>query len=135
MSSERHASSMPIAGTDTGGQTRPFACATAAHRTLKDLRSKRRGQPVLVVGHIVERKGQEATFEVFNDRLAVVKFPDGAAVGYDPLELLLPTEIDDKGVPYFEVRGCKSCGQLFPLTIEECNADKEPTSCPECGPG
>ena len=123
---------MPIVGTDTGGQTKPFACATPAQRTLKDLRSKRKGPPVLVVGHILERKGQEATFEVFNDRLAVIKFADGAIFGYDPLELLLPTEIDDKGVPYFEVRHCQDCGQLFPLTSEECDADQEPTQCPDC---
>jgi hypothetical protein len=123
---------MPIVGTDTGGQTKPFACAGPSQRTLKDLRTKRRGQPVLVLGHIVERKGQEATFEVFNDRLAVIKFADGAVLGYDPVELLLPTEIDEKGIPYFEVRQCDSCGQLFPLTAEECNADKEPTSCRDC---
>ena len=126
---------MPIAGTDTGGQTKPFACAGTAQRTLKDLRTKRRGQPVLVIGHILERKGQDATFEVFNDRLAVIKFADGAALGYDPLELLLPTEIDEQGTPYFEVRHCERCGQLFPLTLEECNADKEPISCPDCGGG
>jgi hypothetical protein len=124
---------MPIVGTDTSGQTKPFACTGATQRTLKDLRTKRRGQPVLVIGHILERKGQEATFEVFNDRLAVIKFADGAVLGYDPLELLLPTEIDENGVPYFEVRPCESCSQLFPLTLEECNADKEPTSCPDCG--
>jgi hypothetical protein len=126
---------MPIVGTDTSGQTKPFACAGAAQRTLKDLRTKRRGQPVLVIGHILERKGQEATFEVFNDRLAVIKFADGAVLGYDPLELLLPTEIDESGVPYFEVRHCESCGQLFPLTLEECNADTEPTSCSACVAG
>lgn len=125
---------MPVVGTDTGGQTKPFACAAAAQRTLKDLRTKRRGQPVLVVGHILERKGHEATFEVFNDRLAVIKFADGATLGYDPLELLLPTEIDDKGTPYFEVRHCEGCGQLFPLTTEECNAEEEPTLCTACGP-
>jgi hypothetical protein len=125
---------MPIVGTDTGGHTRPFACTAASQRTLKDLRTKRKGQPVLVIGHILERKGQEATFEVFNDRLAVIKFADGALLGYDPLELLLPTEIDDNGVPYFEVRHCESCGQLFPLTSDECDADQEPTRCPDCAP-
>ena len=126
---------MPIVGTDTSGQTKPFACAGATQRTLKDLRTKRRGQPVLVIGHILERKGQEATFEVFNDRLAVIKFADGAVLGYDPLELLLPTEIDESGVPYFEVRHCESCGRLFPLTLDECNADKEPTFCGDCVAG
>jgi hypothetical protein len=123
---------MPIVGTDTGGYTKPFACATAAHRTLKELRAKRRGQPVLVLGHILERKGQEATFEVFNDRLAVIKLADGAVLGYDPVELLLPTEIDEKGVAYFEVRHCTGCAELFALTAEECEADQEPTRCPDC---
>lgn len=123
---------MPIVGTDTGGHAKGFACATATQRLLKDLRTKRRGQPVLVLGHIAERKGQEATFEVFNDRLAVIKFADGAVLGYDPVELLLPTEIDAQGVPYFEVRPCAECEQLFPLTPEECAAEQEPTLCPAC---
>jgi hypothetical protein len=123
---------MPIVGTDTGGHTKQFECATASQRSLKDLRTKRRGQPVLALGHIVERKGQEATFEMFNDRLAVIKFADGVVLGYDPNELLLPTEIDEKGIAYFEVRPCKECEQLFPLTAEECSADKEPTHCPTC---
>jgi hypothetical protein len=87
---------------------------------------------VFVVGHIVERKGQEATFDVFNVRLAVVKFEDGITLGYDPSELLLPTEIDDKGVPYFEIRHCAACEQAFPLTAEEFHADDEPERCPDC---
>ncbi|WP_173044763.1 hypothetical protein [Nitrospira sp. KM1] len=120
---------MPIAGTSSSGQ---FSCATSDHRTLRDLRIKRKGQPVFVIGHLIDRKGQEATFEVFNDRLAVVKFPDGVAVGYDPFELLLPTDIDPDGVAYFEIRGCAICGQLFPLTGEECDAPQEPTACPDC---
>lgn len=120
---------MPLVGTSSSGH---FASAAAAQRTLRDLRTKRRGQPVLVLGHVLERKGQEATFEVFNDRLAVVKFQDGASLGYDPGELLLPTEIDEKGTAYFEVRPCRECGRLFPLTAEECDAEQEPTSCPEC---
>ena len=108
------------------------SCATATQRTLKDLRTKRKGQPVFVVGHRLERKGTEATFEVFNDRLAVIRFEDDARLGYDPLELLLPTEIDEKGVAYFEIRTCRLCEQLFPLTAEECDAEVEPTVCPEC---
>ena len=123
---------MPIVGTDTGGHTKGFACTTATQRLLKDLRTKRKGQPVLVLGHIAERKGQEATFEVFNDRLAVIKFADGAVLGYDPVELLLPTEIDPQGIPYFELRPCAECEQLFPLTAEECAAEQEPTVCPTC---
>ena len=80
----------------------------------------------------MERKGTEATFEVFNDRLAVIRFDDDARLGYDPLELLLPTEIDEKGVAYFEIRTCRVCEQMFPLTADECDADEEPTICPAC---
>jgi len=87
---------------------------------------------VLVLGHILARKGQEGTFEVFNDRLAIVKFSDGGMIGYDPCELLLPTDIDEKEVAYFEIRPCRQCEQLFPLTIEECEAAAEPSHCPEC---
>ena len=120
---------MPTAGTGSSGNV---AVATNSQRTLKDLRTKRKGQPVFVVGHIRERKGQEATFEVFNERLALVKFADGATLGYDPLELLLPTEIDDKGVAFFEIRQCSQCEQFFPLTVEEANASEERTLCPGC---
>ena len=120
---------MPTVGTSsTGG----FACATSEHRTLRDLRTKRKGQPVYVLGHIAERKGQEATFELFNVRLAVVKFEDGVTLGYDPNGLLLPTEIDEQGVAYFEVRQCPKCDQQFVLTAEECNAEEERAECPEC---
>lgn len=120
---------MPIVGTSSSGQ---FSCATATQRTLRDLRIKRKGQPVFVLGHLIDRKGQEATFEVFNDRLAVVKFADGAVIGYDPFELLLPTDIDQQGTAYFEIRTCGICEQLFPLTGEECDAPEEPTSCSDC---
>ena len=120
---------MPWVGTSSAGQ---YAYATASQRTLKDLRIKRKGQPVFVQGHVLRRKGQEATFEAFNDRLAVVKFGDEALVGYDPRELLLPTEIDEQGVPYFEIRPCRSCDMLFPLTLEERESDPEPDQCPDC---
>jgi len=120
---------MPSFGTSSSGS---FACTTATQRTLKDLPTKRRGQPVYVVGHNINRKGEEATFEVFNQRLATVKFQDETFLGYDPFELLLPTEIDDKGVAYFEIRHCQSCEQPFPLTLEECQSEQEPTVCPEC---
>jgi hypothetical protein len=120
---------MPSVGTSSSGQ---FSCATSAQHTLRDLRTKRKGQPVFVMGHLLERRGQEASFEVFNDRLAVVKFSDGLAIGYDPFELLLPTDIDPQGIAYFEIRKCRDCEQLFPLTSEECDAEDEPTSCPEC---
>lgn len=120
---------MPTAGTSsTGG----FAVATSSQRALRELQTKRRGQPVFVVGHVPDRKGQEATFEIFNVRLAVVKFSDGVQLGYDPGELLLPTEIDEKGVAYFEIRQCQKCDQYFPLTAEELHADQERTDCPEC---
>ena len=120
---------MPTAGTSSSGN---YAVVTATQRTLKDLRTKRKGQPVFVVGHAPERKGQEATFELFNERLALVKFSDGVILGYDPLELLLPTEIDEKGVGFFEIRQCKHCDQFFPLAKEEAAADTEPTACPAC---
>ncbi len=120
---------MPTVGTSSSGQ---FSCATTDQRTLRDLRIKRKGQPVFVLGHLVDRKGQEAIFEVFNDRLAVVKFSDGTMIGYDPFELLLPTDIDQEGTAYFEIRTCRLCEQLFPLTGEECDAPEEPTSCFEC---
>ena len=87
---------------------------------------------MLVLGHLLDRKGQEATFEVFNDRIALVKFSDGGSAGFDPIELLLPTEIDEKGIAYFEIRPCRTCGLLFPLTSEESAQDQEPTECPDC---
>jgi hypothetical protein len=120
---------MPLVGTSSSGQ---YSCATATQHTLKDLRTKRKGQPVFVLGHLLNRKGQEATFEVFNDRIALVKFSDGGTVGYDPIELLLPTEIDEKGIAYFEIRPCQTCELLFPLTREESDSDQEPTQCPDC---
>lgn len=120
---------MPTVGTSSSGH---FSCATSTQRTLRDLRIKRKGQPVFVMGHIPERKGQEASFEVFNDRLAVVKFADGVVLGYDPLELLLPTDIDQDGTAFFEIRPCRDCTQLFPLTADECEMEEEPTTCPNC---
>ena len=73
------------------------------------------------MGHVLERKGQEATFEVFNDRLAVVKFSDGVAIGYDPYELLLPTDIDPDGTAYFEIRPAPNASNFFPLTSDDAN--------------
>lgn len=121
----------PTAGTSSSGN---FATVSVLQRTLKDLRTKRKGQPVFVLGHVPERHGQEAVFELFNVRLAVVKFADGALLGFDPGELLLPTEIDDKEVAYFEIRQCAKCEQHFPLTLEEAGAEQERTECPECAP-
>lgn len=120
---------MPLAGTSSSGH---YSCATASQHTLKDLRIKRKGQPVVVLGHLLDRKGQEAAFEVFNDRIALVKFSDGGLLGYDPIELLLPTEIDEKGIAYFEIRPCHTCQVLFPLTLEEAESDEEPSQCPDC---
>mgnify|MGYP003336862168 CR=1 FL=1 len=120
---------MPLVGTSSSGQ---FACATDAQHTLKHLRTKRKGQPVFVLGHLLDRKGREATFESFNDRLALVKFDDGAILGFDPNELLLPTDIDASGTAYFEIRPCQSCDIFFPLTLAECDADEEPAQCPDC---
>ena len=120
---------MPLAGTSSSGQ---YSCATASQHTLKDLRIKRKGQPVVVLGHLLDRKGQEAAFEVFNDRIALVKFSDGGLLGYDPIDLLLPTEIDDKGIAYFEIRPCRTCQVFFPLTLEEADSEEEPTQCQDC---
>jgi hypothetical protein len=61
-----------------------------------------------------------------------VKFSDEGLAGYDPRELLLPTEIDEHGVPYFEIRPCRSCDTLFPLTLKESDSDHEPEQCPDC---
>ena len=120
---------MPLVGTSSSGQ---FSYATESQHTLKDLRTKRKGQPLFVLGHLLNRKGQEATFEVFNDRIALVKFSDGGIVGYDPIELLLPTNIDEKGIAYFEIRPCQACEILFSLTREESQMDHEPIQCPDC---
>jgi hypothetical protein len=120
---------MPSAGTSSSGH---YSRAASSQYTLKDLRTKRKGQPVLVLGHLLNRKGQEAVFEGFNDRIALVKFGDGGVAGYDPIELLLPTDIDEKGVAYFEIRPCRACEILFPLTMEEAESDREPVLCPEC---
>jgi hypothetical protein len=123
---------MPLFGTDTSDQAGRYSCASRSQRSLKDLRTKRKGQPVVVIGHLLDRKGKEASFQVFNDRLAVVRFEDGALLGYDPTELLLPTDIDDEGVAYFEIRSCRLCEQLFPLTAEESDREEEPSLCPAC---
>jgi hypothetical protein len=120
---------MPWAGTSSSGR---YSCAAASQHTLRDLRIKRKGQPVFVLGHLLDRKGQEASFELFNDRIALVKFSDGGTAGYDPIELLLPTEIDDKGIAYFEIRPCRTCELLFPLTLEEADAEEEPSECQDC---
>ena len=109
-----------------------FGVATETQRTLKDLRVKRKGQPVYVLGHDERFKGQEGVFEAFNIRLAVVKFANGKTLGFDPIDLLLPCEIHENGEAYFEIRYCEYCEQAFPLTASEFWAEREPATCPEC---
>ncbi len=111
-----------------------FFCATQTERTLKDLRTKRKGQPVYVMGHEDRYKGQEAVFEFFNVRLAVVKFADEKTLGFDPSDLLLPCEINEDGIAFFEIRYCEACDQLFPLTSEEFHQPVERSECSECAP-
>ncbi|MCY3729356.1 MAG: hypothetical protein OXF97_10240 [Nitrospira sp.] len=111
-----------------------FEVAMDSHRTLKDLRARQPGQPVCVVGSGDDRKGKEGVFQHFNVRLAVVKFPDGKTLGYDPLDLLLPCEIHEDGEAFFEIRTCAACNQIFPLTSDEFRAEQERTECPECQP-
>ncbi len=109
-----------------------FGCTTETQRTLKDLRDKRKGQPVYVLGHDERFKGQEGVFETFNIRLAVVKFANGKTLGFDPMDLLLPCEIHENGEAFFEIRYCQDCEQVFPLTAKEFWAEQEPKTCPEC---
>ena len=111
-----------------------YAVATDAQRTFKDLKIRKPGQPVCVIGGVDDLQGKEAAFQQFNIRLAVVKFADGKTMGYDPLDLLLPCEIHEDGEAYFEIRECSTCGQIFPLTSEEFRAPVERTECPECQP-
>ena len=111
-----------------------FFVATESQRTLKDLKVRKTGQPVCVIGHYDDRKGQEAVFQQFNIRLAVVQFSDGKVMGYDPSDLLLPCEIHEDGEAYFEIRKCTTCDQIFPLTSEEFRAEIERTECLECQP-
>ena len=114
--------------------TSEFGCASESQRTLKDLRVKRKGQPVYVMGHDERYKGQEGVFECFNIRLGVVKFSNGKTAGFDPSELLLPCELHEDGQAYFEIRYCEQCEQSFPLTSAEFWAEQERTTCPECSP-
>jgi len=106
--------------------------ATAEARNLRDLRNRKYGQPIYVSSdHPLARKGQTATWERFNVRLAVVKFVDGAVLGYDPADLLLPTCFEN-GMPVFEIRACQLCRTPFTLTQQEVEEKQEPTRCPAC---
>lgn len=122
-------------GTEEGpfAQAIGFAVATAQARTLRDLRQRRFGQPVYVASdHTIGRKGQVASWEKFNVRLAVVKFSDNVMLGYDPADLLLPTRFDPGGLPVFEVRTCELCQAPFTLTQQEIGDHNEPTRCSAC---
>jgi hypothetical protein len=114
-------------------QATGYAVATPNARNLRDLRNRRFGQPVYVTSdHPLIRKGQVATWEKFNVRLAVVKFTDNVLLGYDPSDLLLPTRFDDQGQPVFEIRVCGFCQLPFTLTQQELTEGLEPTRCSAC---
>ena len=123
---------MPGAEEGPFKQASNFSVATAEARNLRDLRNRKYGQPIYVSSdHPLARKGQMATWEKFNVRLAVVKFPDGALLGYDPTDLLLPTCFEN-GRPVFEIRTCQLCQAPFTLTQQEVKEKQEPTRCPAC---
>ena len=106
-------------------QATGYAVATPSARNLRDLRHRRFGQPVYVTSdHPLIRKGQVATWEKFNVRLAVVKFTDNMLLGYDPSDLL--------GQPVFEIRVCGLCQLPFTLTQQELTERLEPTRCSAC---
>jgi hypothetical protein len=114
-------------------QATGYAVASPPARNLRDLRHRRFGQPVYVTSdHPLIRKGQVATWEKFNVRLAVVKFTDNVLLGYDPADLLLPTRFDDQGQPIFEIRVCELCQLPFSLTQQEVDEQQEPTRCSAC---
>lgn len=113
-------------------QATSFAVATPQARNLRDLRQRRYGQPVYVCSdQILSRKGQVGTWEKFNVRLALVKFPDNVFLGYDPADLLLPARFEE-GKPVFEVRACTLCQAPFAVTQQEVEEKKEPAHCAAC---
>ncbi len=120
--------------THTAPDATQFAVASDSQRSLKDLRARRPGQPVCVVGYGDDQQGKEGVFQHFNVRLAVVKFSDEKTLGYDPQDLLLPCEIHEDGEAFFEIRHCAICNQIFPLTSEEFRAERERDTCPDCQP-
>jgi hypothetical protein len=114
-------------------QATRYSVASKEARTLRDLRQRRYGQPVYVTAdHPLNRKGQVGTWEKFNVRLAVVKFPDDVILGFDPADLLLPTRFDEQGHPLFEVRACELCQIPFSLTQRELEEGPQPTRCSAC---
>lgn len=80
---------------------------------------------------VLSRKGQVGTWKKFNVRLAVVKFPDNVLLGYDPVDLLLPTR-------YEEASRCSrripanSAGRRLPSRSRKWTRKKEPTRCVDC---
>lgn len=123
---------MPGAEEGPFAQAVSFAVATSDARNIRDLRHRRQGQPVYVTSdQVLSRKGQVGTWEKFNVRLAVVKFPDNAVLGFDPADLLLPTRYED-GKPVFDTRTCELCRTAFILTQQEVDEKKEPARCVEC---
>jgi len=123
---------MPGAEEGPFKQASNFSVATAKARNLRDLRNRKYGQPIYVSSdHPLARKGQTATWEKFNVRLAVVKFPDGVVLGYDPADLLLPTCFEN-GRPMFEIRTCQLCRAPFTLTQLDVEEKQEPARCPAC---
>ncbi len=123
---------MPGAEEGPFKQASNFSVATPPARNLRDLRNRKYGQPVYVSSdHPLARKGQTATWEKFNVRLAVVKFPDGVVLGYDPADLLLPTRFENDK-PVFEVRTCELCRAVFTVTQQEIKEKKEPVRCHAC---
>jgi len=125
---------LTVVGAEEGpfSQANSFAVATPQARNLRDLRHRRYGQPVYVCSdQVLSRKGQVGTWEKFNVRLALVKFPDNVFLGYDPADLLLPTRFEEDK-PVFEVRTCKLCQAPFVLTQQEVEEKKEPAHCAAC---
>ena len=113
-------------------QANSFAVATPQARNLRALRQRRYGQPVYVCSdQVLSRKGQVGTWEKFNVRLALVKFPDNVFVGYDPVDLLLPTRFEE-GKPVFEIRTCTLCQAPLVLTQQEVEEKKAPAHCAAC---
>src|SRR3989442_15105751 len=99
---------MPGAEEGPFKQASNFSVATAEARNLRDLRNRKHGQPIYVSpDHPLARKGQTATWEKFNVRLAVVKFPDRGVLGDDPADLLLPPCFEN-GKPGFQIRTYQS---------------------------
>src|SRR5438128_11400373 len=100
---------MPGAEEGPFKQASNFSVATAEARNLRDLRNRKYGQPIYVSSdHPLPRKGQTATWEQFNVRLAFVKFPARGVLGYDRAGRVRPTSFEN-GKPVYDTRPCTSC--------------------------